>query len=1161
MARKLTLAAALICLVEVICAAYCSNDVTAVVTGQWGVITDGSPAFKHSRPGSDCVWLIKPNLQSNLRATSSAVISNETSSAQAISTLFTIEFSHWELNPFSLEDEISVSLLTLSSGRGGMDRVGAAEVEILGTVSGFLQNPIYVTAPETSQQTNISKSNFLDPNSRADLLKQRKRFVVPNFQPQNQVVKVRFTTDASGPQFDGFYASWWLGDEVNRPVSSRCPNDCHSAAGRGACSLDGVCVCAKGFAGADCHNDDERQLMDFYSACNGNNWLETTNWNTGQPCNNNALNGLRETSLTWAGVGDCIAHRVTSVILSANNITCLNVSVTFPYYARGVDLSSNSISRFPSRLATLPQLTSLSLSTCNMTGPIPQTFFSGSEFSLISLNMSANRLSGRFDSARWIPKLLSLDLRDNEFEGWIPDVVSDIATTESVLLDGNLFLCPPVNFTSVAPYKCMNLTLPRLNPPHILMPTSAASPSRVFFLDMDYVPQTVPFLCVMDGVTPAVATLYNSTTVMCSIPPISPGSHAISLLVDPTRIGSNVNTAPNLPFIVTATCPKGSYLIQDEKSDHCATCPTGAFCSGGNSVPLSASGYFKSPQSSLVFLECFNSAYCVGNDTCSVEASGERCAFCSDGFVNVNGKCVVCEQGQSIGVAIAFGLAALVLPVWWLWRAWIGDGNAAWNILVMFCQIIGLFDKYPINWDSSLGSIVKAVSVAILNTDYINLQCAYGLGFYPRLFFVWMIPLLFTVIFKLYVLLKSVLLARSSGLSYRKHVSEWDNYAIQGFCSFIMLLHVPLTDRAFRQFTCVIDPFDNRYYISGNPEISCFDGMWSFGAIFAALAGVCYGFGIPAAFFYVLFINRNRLDDTEVYHRFGVLYQSYTGQAWYWTPFQMTWSLCFMMLPAICRKRPSYFMFVSVCMMYLYIFALVHTKPFKLSRNNHIAILSWVTIVVFLFAGIIVGFLQSETSTEDNRWIMRSVIVLFYVSLTVTLHGIFYEMVKNSDKSFQKGKGGKLAEFLYRTPYVRVLFPGALTEGQPKLGGKQKEPVAESDLTIIKTTVSNESAKTKPGFRNVAMVGVEEHTEPNIAGTIQIPLNRFNLSWVVDNGELRDVEPGARVENGSSGVEETILGRSLSDAKHFVTDVANSIQIGMRPTHVQLNDDDEVDAQ
>ncbi|KAJ3237572.1 hypothetical protein HDU81_009268 [Chytriomyces hyalinus] len=1135
MGRNLTLAAALTCLIEVVCAAYCSNDVPAVVTGQRGVITDGSPAFKHSRPGSDCVWLIKPSLQSNQRATSSA-ISNNTSSASAISTAVTIEFSHWELNPFSLEDEIAVSLLTLSSGRGGMEHVGAAEVEILGTVSGFLQNPIYVTAPETIQPANISRSNFLDPTSRAELLKQRKRFVVGNFQPQNQVIKVRFSTDASGPQFDGFYASWWLGDEVNRPVASRCPNDCHSAAGRGTCSVDGVCVCAKGFAGADCHNDDERQLMDFFSACNGNNWFDATNWNTGQPCNNQALNSMRETSLIWAGVGDCIAHRVTSLSLPLNNITCLNASMPFPYYARDVVLSSNVISRFPSRLATLPQLTSLSLSTCNMTGPIPPSFFSGSEFTLISLNLSSNKLSGRFDSAPWIPKLLSLDLHDNQFEGWIPDIVSDIATTESVLLEGNLFVCPAVNFTSVAAYACVNLTLPRLGPPHILMPTSAASPSRLFFLDMDYVPQTVPFVCLMDGVTPAVATLHNATTVMCSIPPISPGSHTISLLVDPTRIGSNINAAPSLPFIVTATCPKGSYLIQDEKSDHCATCPTGAVCSGGNSLPVSGLGYFKSPQSSLVFLECFNSAYCVGNDTCSVESSGERCAFCSGGFVNVNGKCVICEQGQSIGVAIAFGLAALVLPVWWLWRAWVGDGNAAFNILVMFCQIIGLFDKYPINWDSSLGSIVKAVSIAILNTDYINLQCAYGLGFYPRLFFVWMMPLLFTVIFNLYVLLKSVLLARSSGLSYRKHVSEWDNYAIQGFCSFIMLLHVPLTDRAFRQFTCVIDPFDNRYYISGNPEISCFDGMWSFGAIFAALAGVIYGFGIPAAFFYVLFINRTRLDETEVCHRFGVLYQSYTSQAWYWTPFQMTWSLCFMMLPAICRKRPSYFMFVSVCMMYLYIFALVHTKPFKLSRNNQIAILSWVTIVVFLFAGIIVGFLQSETSTEDNKWIMRSVIVLFY------------------------GKGGKLAEFLYRVPYMRFLFPGALTE--LKLGGKQKEPVAESDLTIIKTTLSNEPSKTQTGSRDAALVGVDEHTEPTVAGTIQIPLhNRFNLSWVVDNGELRDVDPGGRVDDGSSVVEETMLGRSVSDAKHFVTNMANSIQIGMRPTHVQLDDDVETDAQ
>ncbi|KAI8608467.1 hypothetical protein BC830DRAFT_953472 [Chytriomyces sp. MP71] len=142
----------------------------------------------------------------------------------------------------------------------------------------------------------------------------------------------------------------------------------------------------------------------------------------------------------------------------------------------------------------------------------------------------------------------------------------------------------------------------------------------------------------------------------------------------------------------------------------------------------------------------------------------------------------------------------------------------------------------------------------------------------------------------------------------------------------------------------------------------------------------------------------------------------------------MFWSLCFMMLPAIFRKRPSYLMFISVCMMYIYIFALVYAKPFRLKRNNHVAILSWITIVIFLFAGIVVGFLQTgETATDDNRWIMKSVVTLFYVSLVITVHAFLFEVVKNSDDSLLKGKGGKLALYLYRVPLVGNLFLGALS--------------------------------------------------------------------------------------------------------------------------------------
>ncbi|KAI8608466.1 hypothetical protein BC830DRAFT_953411 [Chytriomyces sp. MP71] len=596
--------------------------------------------------------------------------------------------------------------------------------------------------------------------------------------PTYQIIKVRFTTDSAGPQFDGFSARWWTSEAENRSSSSACPNNCYSDFGRGACSEDGICACLSGYSGVDCHNDDQWKLQTFFSMCNGSSWISSQNWLSGsQPCNQTAANA-RNISLNWVGVGGCVAQRVTTLALPANNVCCSSGNATFPSYLRSIDLSDNHLSKFPKFVSNLPQLTALELGGNGMSGPVPASFFSNSELGLISLNLSCNNLSGRFDSSPWIPGLLSLDLHQNSFEGWVPDSLGSMAVPGSVYLQNNSFLCPATNYASVNNYSCVNFSLDSVSPSHILMPISAVVPSKLFLLDLSYIPQSIPFTCLIDGLTPVPASIYNSTTIMCSIPPISPGAHSISISIDPSR-ESSVNFVPlsSLSFIVTTSCPPGSHLIQDAFSDHCATCPAGAACRGGTAVPESAPGYFESPQNALVFLDCFNTAYCLGNNTCSAEAMGERCAFCADGFVNVNGNCVVCQPGQSLGVAIGFVIAGLGLPVWWIWRAWMGDGNAAYGILIMYFQIIGLFDKYPINWDSMLGDIVKAVSIAILNTDYINLQCAYGLGFYERMFFVWTIPFMIGAIFKLVVLLKSMWLSRCTGFSFTKHMAEWDHYA------------------------------------------------------------------------------------------------------------------------------------------------------------------------------------------------------------------------------------------------------------------------------------------------------------------------------------------------------------------------------------------------
>ncbi|KAI9348625.1 hypothetical protein BDR26DRAFT_853605 [Obelidium mucronatum] len=1060
-------------------AAYCSNDRPVLLTGQSGSLTDGSPAFQHSRPGSDCHWLYTPTTISN----------------------FTIEFSHWELNPSSDIDRIEISVVTTSN----TESMSITET-VVGKVSGYLNNPIYYNqkSVDPTVATAINATALLSEQAIALIRQQRKQFTIINLDPATQRVKIRFVTDPFGPQFDGFYAFWSVGVEYTMDKMAPCPYNCHEQYGRGICSLDGVCVCADGYSGAGCHNNDKKRLQNFYSACNGTHWKDNSGWMALHPCFNQPFNEISITAfINWAGVGGCVAGRVTSLQLPRNNISCPASAIktlTFPPYTRNLDLSGNIVPAFPTSISDLSQLSVLSIAKSGMGGVLPASFFA-SHFPLLNLNLSSNALLGGFPDASWISGLLTLDLQNNQFEGWVPESVHNMAVPGSVWIDGNRFLC-------------------------------SSGISGLSTTDNDENSSALnPWSCVT-----------------------APGTHDIALAFD--YAAYPLQSLPSHQFVVTVTCPAGSYIVDDSLIGRCLPCPTGGFCAGGITSAVSAPGFYESPVDDLVFLECFRSEYCLGNSTCSLESAGSRCAFCADGFVNVNGKCIVCEPGQSLGVAIGFVIAAAFLPAWWMWRAWLGDGNAAWGVMVMYFQIIGLFDKYPIYWDSRLGDVVKAVSVAILNTDYINLQCAYGLGYYPRLFLVWSVPFIIAVIFKLYVFLKSVWQSKSSGFHFNKHMLEWDQYAIQGFCAFLMLLHVPLTDRALRMFVCVTDPHDNRYYLSGTTDISCYDEAWTVASPIAGIFAILYGAGIPVAFLFLLYKNRSRVTDADVKKKYSILYSSYNSNAWYWTPAQMLWSLCFMFLPVIFRKRPTYLMFISVCLMYIYLFAVVYIRPYKLTRNNHVAIISWITIVIFLFAGIIVGFLQS--GNEDNGWVIASVLALFYTSLVVVVHAFFYEIFLNADNAEQKGQGGGFFGMLMKLlPFLRIVFPRQCENGgDHETGGLKVDHV---DDGIVKTVL----CKADQDMTNVSLdMPTTQITETQPKNLSVIGQN-LNLSWVVESGDVKQYSGDGfhslkeEEDIGFVGTAKSLVSQRISDMKTAITGAAGTLASGMRGTHVQLRDDED----
>ncbi|KAJ3306205.1 hypothetical protein HDU76_004876 [Blyttiomyces sp. JEL0837] len=385
---------------------YCSNSEPTILSGPHGTISDGSPPFQPSRPGSDCTWLIYADA----------------------GTITTIEVSDWELNPNS-NDRISISWI---------DSHGD-EFPLTNVTGYWMGKPMTVIVGDN---LNENGTNVPGMTVTSNLVSME---IGPTV---DYSVKVRFLTDSQSPQFDGLFISWWKG-----PVRvAGCPNDCFSAYGRGTCAPDGItCICAPGYSSADCHNDDVNSLINFYNSCGGKSWFQSSNWNpSNPPCPLTSNSSQR--SQPWFGIGgNCVAGRVTGLSLPGNNIDCrtniptnstLPTVPKLPLYIRSLDLSRNALWSFPTWISSMNQLNSLTLARAMMDGVLPDELATSPTLPLISFNISKNTLRGGFlnEKAVWLSNLLLLDISSNQFEGLLPSSIGAMKVSGAVKVDGNRFL-------------------------------------------------------------------------------------------------------------------------------------------------------------------------------------------------------------------------------------------------------------------------------------------------------------------------------------------------------------------------------------------------------------------------------------------------------------------------------------------------------------------------------------------------------------------------------------------------------------------------------------------------------------------------------------------------------------------------------------------------
>jgi len=195
-------------------------------------------------------------------------------------------------------------------------------------------------------------------------------------------------------------------------------------------------------------------LSQFYTATNGQGWIEQTNWFSPNPC-------------TWHGIscsgGD--SGNVTGIEMDGNNLTGAIDGSTNPMNWAALptltvfDINENQVGQsLPVELVALP-LTTLDVGDNDMFGAVPPGVWT--KAGLITLDLSENGFDGTIPDVTWnviqnvdlslnvfedalpasiwtMTTLVTLDLADNEFTGSIPPEVAQLAGISALNLSDNL---------------------------------------------------------------------------------------------------------------------------------------------------------------------------------------------------------------------------------------------------------------------------------------------------------------------------------------------------------------------------------------------------------------------------------------------------------------------------------------------------------------------------------------------------------------------------------------------------------------------------------------------------------------------------------------------------------------------------------------------------
>jgi hypothetical protein len=416
------------------------------------------------------------------------------------------------------------------------------------------------------------------------------------------------------------------------------------------------------------------------------------------------------------------------------------------------------------------------------------------------------------------------------------------------------------------------------------------------------------------------------------------------------------------------SCKKGYY---GGLGEHCVDCGdpefTGLICDRDNLYePVSASGWYLTyhpsgaeacPDENInrvycpVVQPCIPLDSCLGNNTCSKEYEGPRCATCAEGFYRINGLCQECPSAP--WAIVVAGIGVLICGSYVGYKLQKKNVNLGiLSIGIDYFQVLAVFGSANVQWPQALVNMYNSFSIFNLNVDVAAPECwdAVSMSFRTKWYGVSASPvvalMLLTVATILYVLYYKI-----RGIKINMTETLYKAFAV-----YLLLFYygyLMLSNNTLAVFNCqpTIPSDGYRYMVEvGADGGQCYKSgtMQQELEPWAIITFIVYTIGFPAFVGFILYTNRDKAIYAQVMLAAGKannsdfekqsitrfrmcysrLYFQFKPEYFYWIFFILIRKFCLSVAAIIFRENTVFLLALYLLVLFFCYTLNVNYKPY-----------------------------------------------------------------------------------------------------------------------------------------------------------------------------------------------------------------------------------------